>query len=327
VIVADVSVVIPAYNAARFLDRAVGSVAAQTRAPRELIIVDDGSQDDTEVVARSLAPHAHVLRQANGGPGAARNAGVRAATSECVCFLDADDEYEPDMIATLSDALAAFPAAAVASGAFYLDSVGVLTRVPGGRTLARLPTRGVVHDFFDAARHGKFVCTNAALVRRRAFDDVGGFREDIRFGEDVHLWCKLAGRHEWVFVNQPVSIYHHDASTSATLRAMYETWRTRELTTTVLLTEEQMRAHVRPHLWPSFRRYRRDWLTSTARGALQASATARARELLKQIAPAPFSLGWAATWLMIHAPAPLGEWVLTLNRLARAPRDRRQAPA
>jgi glycosyltransferase involved in cell wall biosynthesis len=315
VTVADVSVVIPAFNAARFLERAVASILGQAERPKELIVVDDGSQDETALVARRLAPHALVLRQANRGPGAARNAGVRRATAECVCFLDADDRYEPGMIATLSRALAALPGAAVASGAFFVDTGGVVTRLPSGATAARLRTRAVVEDFFDLARAGRFVHTSAVMVRRRAFEAVGGFREDIRFGEDVDLWCKLAGRYDWVFVDEPVSTYHHDAGTSTTLRTMYETWRTRELTTTVLMTEEQMQQHVRAELWPSFRRYRRDWLTARARSAVGAAATPRARELLKQIPPAPGSLGWAATWALAHAPVPLGEWALTLNRL------------
>jgi glycosyltransferase involved in cell wall biosynthesis len=317
-----VSVIIPAHESARVIQRALRSVLAQTEPPREIIVVDDGSTDGTADAARALGADLIVLRQPNRGPGAARNAGVRAASSDLVCFLDADDEYLPEMVATLSRALLSHPNAEVASAAFFSESRGLFMRHPVEGVIETDGGYAVVSDFFAVERRGRIVCTDSVMVRRRAFLAVGGFREDIRFGEDVDLWCRLAGRFEWVFVNTPVSMYHHDVSTSATLRTMYEVWRTREVATTVLMTDEQMKENVRRELWASFRRYRRDWLSSAARASIQQSASRRARQLVKQIPPAPISPGWIATWVLAHAPAPVGSSVLALNRAFRQARER-----
>lgn len=92
----DVSVVIPAYNRAHYIVETLDSVGAQTRPPREVIVVDDGSTDDTAEVARSWG--ATVIRRPNGGIGAARNAGIDAAAGEWIALLDADDLWVPDKL-------------------------------------------------------------------------------------------------------------------------------------------------------------------------------------------------------------------------------------
>ncbi len=112
--VADVSVVIPAYNAAAFLAETLASVFAQTVPPAEIIVVDDGSTDDTAGIARNLG--ATVISRANGGISAARNTGVRAARSEYLALLDADDLWMPEK---LEVQLAAFAAATVPSFSLY----------------------------------------------------------------------------------------------------------------------------------------------------------------------------------------------------------------
>jgi glycosyltransferase involved in cell wall biosynthesis len=307
----NVSVVIPAFNAAAFIHRAIGSVMSQTTPPAEIIVVDDGSHDDTADAAQRLGGAIIVLRQPNRGPGAARNAGVRASKSELVCFLDADDEYLPEMIGMLSRALSVVPRADVASAAVILDAHGVRTRYPAANTIPTSGGLAVLPDYFTVARRHWVACTCSVMVRRAAFDAVGGFREDIRFGEDVDLWCKLAGRSDWVFVDAPACVYHHDASSSSTLRTNDSAW-----PTNVLMDEARMREQVRPDLWASFRRYRRDFLAARARAALQRSGSARARELLDHIPPAPVTAAWAATWLLARLPVPLARATLRSNRRA-----------
>jgi glycosyltransferase involved in cell wall biosynthesis len=308
--VADVAVIVPAYDAAGFLGRAIRSVRAQSRPPREIVVVDDGSRDGTADAARALGDDLVVLRQENRGPGAARNRGARAARASLLAFLDADDEYLPEALATLEDALAAHPEAEVASGATLRVSDRATTREPPEGTLGAAGRAVVLADFFAAARRHTFVYTNSVMVRRRAFDAVGGFREEVRFGEDVDLWGRLAGRYAWAYVDVPLSAYHHTAATSATLRTP-DAGQPVDL----LMPEERMRRFVRPGLWGSYRRYRRDWLCERARGALGRGARERARGLLAAIPPAPPSASWAATWLL--ARAPLGATLLGAYRGAR----------
>ena len=94
-----VSVVIPAYNSGKFVAQAVESVLAQTYAPFEIIVVDDGSTDETKDVLGRFNGQINYIHQANSGPSAARNAGIRVARGAYICFLDADDLWTPDRLA------------------------------------------------------------------------------------------------------------------------------------------------------------------------------------------------------------------------------------
>ncbi len=129
----DVSIIIPTYNYARFLPRAVESALAQTLAAREVIVVDDGSTDDTPAVAAQFGGRIRYLRQPNAGVSAARNAGGDLSQGEWLVFFDADDELLPDALATFAERLATQPAARmVVSGHHSLDREGRLasTSVP-----------------------------------------------------------------------------------------------------------------------------------------------------------------------------------------------------
>src|SRR3954470_1810603 len=96
--VKTVSVIIPTYNYARYLPQAIDSALGQTHAPLEVIVVDDGSTDDTPRVLEAYASRIRVIRQANQGAGAARNAGIAAARGEYVAFLDSDDLWRRDKL-------------------------------------------------------------------------------------------------------------------------------------------------------------------------------------------------------------------------------------
>src|SRR5580700_8639860 len=93
-----ISVVIPAYNAARFVGSAIESALAQTSTPLEVLVIDDGSRDDTAAVVQQYAAPVGLLRQSNGGPASARNHGVRVARGEWIAFLDADDTWLPQKL-------------------------------------------------------------------------------------------------------------------------------------------------------------------------------------------------------------------------------------
>jgi glycosyltransferase involved in cell wall biosynthesis len=306
----QVSVIIAAYNAEPVIERSIRSIRHQTMRPKEIIVVDDGSVDRTVDEVRRSGADVIIVQQANAGPGAARNAGVRRATGDLVCFLDADDEYAPRMVETLAAALARHPDAAVASGAYLWDQDGAITRCPPPGALLGDQYSGVLSDFFEASRHYSFVCTNSVMARREAFLAVGGFGE-TRFGEDLDLWARLAGRGGWVFVDSAVCVYHHNSQTSVTLQT-----RPQDVPADLLMAEDRMRQFIRPALWQSYRRYRRDWLSGAARGALGLDAGKRARQLVARIAPAPPSLEWLATWILVHITG--GSALLRLGRSLRA---------
>ena len=179
-----VSVIIPCYNHARYLPEAVASVVGQTFREWEIVVVDDGSADDTAAVAeRLIAAHPEramcLLRQPNRGVGASRNAGIRAARGEYILPLDADDTIEPELLAETIAVLDARPEL----GFVYTDVrvFGEQTSILSGGSYSLAKLR------FDC------LMLNPTLFRKRAWDETGGFCESMRFGyEDWDFWLSLA---------------------------------------------------------------------------------------------------------------------------------------
>jgi glycosyltransferase involved in cell wall biosynthesis len=232
-----VSVVLTAYNVGPYIAEALRSVLAQTYSDFEIIVVDDGSTDETPT---ALAPFRHritYVAQANRGAGAARNTGLRLAKGEFVTFLDADDVWLPNFLEREVRALRRYPRAALAfSGGYQTDSQGHIQR-------PMLPT---APEAFWAwiGRHGdlasgsveghlyrelllrNFIRTPSAVTLRRAIlDGTAGFDETMRNGQDYALWVALARRHSFVFVNAPLVKYRvHGGGLSGDDVARGERW-------------------------------------------------------------------------------------------------------
>ena len=199
-----VSVVIPAYNAARYIGMALMSAQEQTFHDHELIVVDDGSSDDTAERAAAVAPEATILRQPNGGPGRARNLGVARARGRLVAFLDADDVWFPDALATLVGYAQRHPEAGLVCA--RLERPFRFTPRP----VRDEPPRARFCDIF----HKRFqIHVGAVLLPRAVFAELGGFdeRREIHV-EDWDLWLRIAARHPVGYVpravlwNRPVGI-------------------------------------------------------------------------------------------------------------------------
>lgn len=243
-----ISVVIPAYNAAATLPRALDSVLAQTRPAHEIVVVDDGSNDATgEVVARYVAadvardggPRVRYFRQGNAGPSAARNRGVDEACGDWIAFLDADDWYYPGRLMRHAQMIEADPTLDFLVGSFdYRDSQGALLHASmsasalGRELLARHGPQG--HAVIAGADLGRFIAeqfsdTRMLTVPRGTFVEVGGFPLDLRICEDVVLLLQLCARSRRAGVScEPGAVYSvHDGGLirSDRLRAQTESVR------------------------------------------------------------------------------------------------------
>jgi hypothetical protein len=216
------SVVIPAYNAADTLEEAIDSVLAQTRPDFEVIVVDDGSTDDTAAIAAGYAdPRVRVYSQQNAGPSAARNRGIAQAVGEYVSSLDSDDLWLPDYLAEMGRALEENTRADFAyTRAWILDASDRFRTVATGAwhrpSTSMLPRDQFVAELLQEC----FV--NAPTIRRTALEQVGGYDERISHGEDWELWLRLANAgFEAVRVEGPLTIYRNrPGSHSADLDAM-----------------------------------------------------------------------------------------------------------
>ena len=217
----SVTAVIPCYNAAPFLAEALGSVRAQTQPVADLIVVDDGSTDGTSDIARALGARL-LLTGGRQGPSRARNLGARAAQTALVAFLDADDLWLPPHCALLRTALASAPEAAMAFG--RIQMFGSAGDIP-------TPRRSPEHD--EAALPELLIDNpipqSATMVRREVFQELGGYREDMRFAEDYDLWLRMAERYRIVALHKiTCRLRIHPAQAHRARRPMLEgTWTAR----------------------------------------------------------------------------------------------------
>ncbi len=194
-----VSAVIPCYNYGKYLARAIDSILAQTHPVAEILVVDDGSSDNTREVATSFGDRVRYIFQANAGRAAARNHGIREATGDWIALLDADDWWLPDKIELQAKALEARP-----------DAVVVYTSVrcqyPDGSS-----TRWEAGDpdrLWPALRFGNCITgsASAALIRRDVLVAEGAFDESLRECEDWDCWVRLARKYPFAAAPDAVTV-------------------------------------------------------------------------------------------------------------------------
>ena len=228
-----ISIVIPAYNAEKYLSFTLDSVLAQTVTDWELIIVNDGSQDSTDQIARDYAardPRIRFVSQPNAGVSAARNYGYSLTNPETpyITFLDADDVWEADALATLQAALEPHPEASAAYGlARYIGSAGELIEpgvceghqqfrvgVENSRVVVWPPDRPTT--FAVEAVMERVMTPGTVLIRRAAVRQAGLFDTSLRIWEDWDFWLRLSRVGVMIFVNTLVLGYRrHETNVSS----------------------------------------------------------------------------------------------------------------
>lgn len=216
------SIVIPLYNKANCICDTLQSVLTQTYDHYEIIVVDDGSSDNSVAVVAKLPEfsaamaggQARLIRKPNGGVCSARNRGIREARYDYVAFLDADDLWAPDFLEEMVRLINDFPEAYLYSSNYGETINGkmirdVSTGLPKG-------FRGIVSDYFEMpARVSDLVCSSSAIVRKEVFKEVGGFDERIRYAEDTDMWWRIIARHPFAFFDKYLAFYRFDAENRA----------------------------------------------------------------------------------------------------------------
>ena len=186
----SVSVIIPAYNSASTITRALQSVTAQTRAPKEIVVVDDASTDNTRELAAnfastSLIPLRVITQPTNGGPSAARNTGWDAATSDYIAFLDADDQWHPRKIELQYPVMHNQPEVTMSCHGHHFSSSTTWADIPNNDTKA-IPVS--FHKFLIRNR-----CATPTVILKRTITE--RFDSDKRFAEDYLLWMQITASH------------------------------------------------------------------------------------------------------------------------------------
>ena len=228
------SIIIPLYNKAPYIRKALESVFAQTYNDYEVIVVDDGSTDDSCAIADKIVREAMgnglwaideetncqspianrlmLLKQQNSGVSAARNNGVAQAKGDYIAFLDADDWWEPTFLEKMAQLIEDYPEAG-------LYACNYIYYKPGKTHVA---VRNVETGYFNYPRAyyegGAMPVTSISVViPRKVFDEMGGFPLGVKLGEDFLLWAKIAMQYKVAFLNEALAWYNNDVP--ATLRA------------------------------------------------------------------------------------------------------------
>ena len=218
------SIIVPLYNKAPYVRKALESIASQTYRDFELIVVDDGSSDNSAAICEeffqtfnhSLAHSINVnpsfvhsfIRQPNSGVAAARNRGVAESHGEFVCFLDADDWWEANFLEEMDRLITEYPEAG-------LCATNYVYYKPGKTHVALNLSRGYI-DYPKAYYEGSSmpVWTGATCMPRKVFDEMGGFPVGIKLGEDFLLWAKTALHYPVAFCEKPLAYYNNDIPAS-----------------------------------------------------------------------------------------------------------------
>ncbi len=217
-----VSVVIPAYNVEKYIGRAIDSVLAQTRRPDEIIVVDDGSTDNTAEVIRSYGSKVHCIRQENGGASVARNTGIEEAKSEWIAFLDADDEWLPDKLSMQIECLAKNQGLLWCGGNYLIRDAGdsscreACVEREVWRSFAG--DKDYMENYFDALLRDICILTSTVVVARNFLKEVGMFRLGQMWAQDTDLFWRMAYRQPKLgYLIQPIAVYSRDLPTSITM--------------------------------------------------------------------------------------------------------------
>lgn len=206
-----ISVIIPLYNKETGIATALRSVLAQTYQDFEIIVVDDGSTDDSAAVVESFNdPRIKLIRQQNAGVSAARNRGISEAKGEYVAFLDADDEWMPEFLEEIRTLQETFPNCKAQATNYIFNSNGINSPT----ILNRIPfkgKRGVLSNYFEVAScsHPP-VWTSAVCIERKLLQEVGGFPVGVKAGEDLLVWARMAIHTQWAYSLKALAQYNFD---------------------------------------------------------------------------------------------------------------------
>ncbi|NTV93464.1 MAG: glycosyltransferase family 2 protein [Chlorobiaceae bacterium] len=205
----NISVVIPLYNKKVTIVRALDSIRRQTYQPSEIIVVDDGSTDGSADIVRSQdMPSLKLISQNNAGVSSARNKGTAEARNDWVAFIDGDDEWLPGFLKTISGLHEAFPDHDVYATAYFAgDYLGNKREI----TLNRVPfsgEQGVLENYFEVGScSDPPLWSSAICIRKAALQEIGGFPLDVKSGEDLLTWARLAVRKPPVYCARPLAVF------------------------------------------------------------------------------------------------------------------------
>lgn len=204
------SIIIPLYNKAASFGKTILSLQQQDYGEFEVIIVDDGSKDNSLEIARSIDdPRFHVYAKENEGVSIARNYGVQYAKNEFVIFLDADDELSPSFLKKMKSAIEKYPEESFFSASYALSDNGNVEYIRYYEGMEPVVIKDYCKTFLE--KRTALCCVGSTCVRKSELVAAGMFSPGVKRGEDHDLWLRLACKHSLVYVPEPYLQYNLDS--------------------------------------------------------------------------------------------------------------------
>ncbi len=193
-----ITIVIPTYNRYGLLKVAIDSVLDQSYRDFELIVIDDGSTDDTHALVRSYGDSLVYLKQENQGPSAARNRGIEESRGSLVAFLDSDDRWHPDKLLIQIEAMEEEPG-------YLISHTGEVWYRNGELLRQKKKHQKLPGYIFERSLSMCMVSMSTVIARRELFDHIGCFDEKLPCCEDYDFWLRASLRYPFLLVDQPLT--------------------------------------------------------------------------------------------------------------------------
>jgi glycosyltransferase involved in cell wall biosynthesis len=216
-----VSVVIPLYNKEPHVKRALRSVLKQTIQDFEIIVVDDGSTDNSLDKVKSFSdPRIRLIVQENSGVSTARNRGIDEAKSGLIAFLDADDEWMPDYLETILRLRENYPGAGMYVTSLRTEFIDNVLMDKAEELRKLIPDEGLIRNYFRVclkknASERELFSTSSVTVPKKIFLEIGGFQTGFWWGEDVDMWGRIALKYPIAYSSQVCAVYYQNVVNSA----------------------------------------------------------------------------------------------------------------
>lgn len=308
------SVVIPAFNAAEFLHKAIESVLQQTCCDFEILVVDDGSTDHTkEVAQRFRDPRIKYIYQNNQGVSAARNTGMRNAEGSHICFLDADDLWYPDHLAEVEKLIRNYPDCRVFFTGYEIRLTTGLS-IPRSAVLLKKmkeETFGSDNGYDLLWKYGYIINTNCICFEKEALDRVGCFEPGVKNGEDDDMWYRLLAYYSVAGSKKITTIYNRENSRATAATALVKDWiflkRVDDIMDSPEVTDERKSSLRKLLERKKLSRIRKEIVAGRKKAAF--------RKLVKLNVPLIFGKKYLQTWFAMAVPH---RWMeLTVSRRDR----------
>lgn len=203
------SIVIPLYNKASYIEKTLKSVLNQTFINYEIIVINDGSTDESEgIVLGFNDDRIQLYNQKNQGAAVARNLGIEKAKYNYIAFLDADDLWMENHLETLKNLIQDFPNAGIFASRYQLVFKEGKVTVPKFKGITP-DFYGIVHDYFDASLSYAVTTSSSIAVPKWVFGEIGNFKSKISSGQDSDMWIRIASKYPVVISNTITASYLH----------------------------------------------------------------------------------------------------------------------